>query len=66
VLGAVEACAEWFDESPRLRIGTAVMMWNTAAEVEAQSPYPDLLGEPGEYFHVPEMRDLYARIEGQQ
>lgn len=64
VLAAVAACEEWFDEAPRLHLGAALAMWNTAAEVEAQSPHPNLLGEPDQLFYVPEMRELYAQMEG--
>lgn len=63
VLAAVAEVGAWLDEAPLPHVGAAVMTWNAAAEVEAQSPYPNLLGGPDELFVVPEMRDLYARME---
>lgn len=64
VLASVMACDEWLNDAPRERITRAVELWNKAAEIEAQSPYPNLLGAEGELFYVPEMGGLYAQMEG--
>jgi hypothetical protein len=63
VLAAVAACEEWLDAAPRLHVGTAVAMWNAAAEIEAQSPHPDTVGPDGEFFVIPELPELYAQME---
>lgn len=66
VLASVNECEEWLNEAPRLNIGVALGLWNTAAEVEAQSPHPDLLGPLGErdlYFVLPETDALFTQME---